>query len=96
MGTSTMSKKAIAGTHLHDIHARVRLLVSNNYPDCTVEFVGKPGGNIRRRTFGFRVVDAKGQRRTDTIWIGPSFYRQANKQWLTRQIRHANGTLPGD
>jgi hypothetical protein len=87
-------KKSIAGTHLHDIHARVRLLVSNNFPDCAVEFIGDPRGNIRRHTFGFRIVDAKGKYRTDTIWIGPSFYDQANRRWLTREITHANGTLP--
>jgi hypothetical protein len=73
IGNGTMKKKTIAGTHLHEIHARVCLLVSNNYPDCTVEFVGDPKGNIRRHAFGFRIVDSKGQYRTATIWVGPLF-----------------------
>jgi hypothetical protein len=87
-------KKNIVGTNLQDIHDRVRLLVSNNYPNCTVEFAGDPTGNIRRHTFGFRIIDSKGKYRTETIWIGPSFYNHPNKDWLTRQIRRANGTLP--
>jgi hypothetical protein len=91
-----MKKKPVAGTHLHDIHVRVRLLVSNNYPDCTAEFVGDPTGNVRRRTFGFRIVDSKGEYRTDVIWIGSSVYSHPNKQCLARQIRRAHGTLPGD
>jgi hypothetical protein len=90
MGT----KRRVAGAHVHDIHARVRLLVANCFPGFTVEFIGDPRGNIRRRTFGFRIVDDKGKYRTKTIWIGPSFYNRPNKRWLADQVKRASGTMP--
>jgi len=79
------------GTHVHEIKAKIQSLISNNYPDCSVEFVGAPGGNIRRRSFGFRLLDAKGKYRTKTIWIGPSFYHHPNKEWLVEAVERATG-----
>ncbi len=81
------------GTHQHEIHATIQSLISNNYPGCSAEFIGDPTGNIRRRSFGFRIVDSKGQHRTETIWVGPSFYKLPNKQWLAEEVKRAHGTF---
>jgi hypothetical protein len=83
-----------AGTHDHEIRPKVQALVSNNYPGYSAEFVGNASENVRRRSFGFRIVDSKGKPRTDTIWIGPSSYSRPNKQWLLEQVSRANSTLP--
>jgi hypothetical protein len=72
-----------------EIRDTIQSLVANNYPRCSAEFVGDPRGNRRRHSFGFRIVDAKGKYRTDTIWVGPSFYTRPNKAWLLREVKLA-------
>ena len=83
-----------AGTRPHEIHATIQALVSNNFSGCSAEFTGDPSGNMRRRSFGFRIVDHSGKYRTDTIWVGPAFYHRPNRQWLLKEVARANSTLP--
>ncbi|MBU0718865.1 MAG: hypothetical protein KJ749_11495 [Planctomycetes bacterium] len=88
-------RRRVPGTGEHEIRDTIKSLVANNFPGCSVEFVGTPRGNRRRRTSAFRIVDAKGKYRTEPIWVGPSFYSCPNKAWPLREVELAKG-MGGD
>jgi hypothetical protein len=55
-------------------------------------FVGQQSGAaLKSRTFGFRVRDAQGKCRSNSVWVDPESDGEVNEVWVRAAMRDSNG-----
>jgi hypothetical protein len=65
------------------------------FPDCTIEFCshGDLGGHRapRDHTLAFRLVDARGQHRSNVVWVMPQNLKNWTAETVRRAVDRSNG-----